>query len=351
MGVIHPVAKWNLEKNIWEKTNAQNVRRAFCFGRYEDVINDESTQDFHYIIIAEGSRTEDHTKDPENISDRELNINRVREFLKKQPYNYKVILFLMDADAPIIEDAKLFASKIDDYASEEHCKTVNLVGISKCGAMGFNIPKFFKKEQTFQKTNLYTIAVPYDGTKLASPKILFPEVETWVVGILGGNKFSSFVAKKLWSIQENINSNSHMDFDIAIPGGLFNDQLSKYDPTFIENMFSVENLNAQAKLRSHINIETGIDGWTLPEAIVKGDLTGIGLCMINGFFFNKKSDGLVLISSQEKIADYIPNVSRVKLKSAHHAVMTNARLVNDILQIVEQTIEEQIEKEKVRLLS
>ena len=343
MGIIRPIKKWNLETNLWEQPTNENIGRSFCFAEYEDIINDKSTQKYHYIIIAEGSRVEDHTKKPPRIKDKEVNISRVIKYLKKQKYNYKIVLFLMDADAPIIEDAKLFAELIDKKASDSKCDSINLIGISKCGAMGFNIPSFFKNPDSFSKTNLYTIATPFEGTKLASQKILFKEVKDWVRGIFGKNKFSDFIADKLCSIQTNISSNSHMDFDIAIPDGVFEHQKSKYDSTFITNMFSNENLNAVSKLRKHINFETGIDKKTIWEAIFTLNFTGVGLCMINRIFFNKKSDGLVTIESQEAVTKYIPDIKRIKLKTAHHGVMTNKRLIKDIMNVVFQTIEEQIE--------
>ena len=132
-----------------------------------------------------------------------------------------------------------------------------------------------------------------------------------------------------------------MDFDIAIPDGVFEHQKSKYDPTFIKNMFSKENLKAVSKLRKHINFETGIDRKTKWEAIFTLNFIGIGLCMINRLFLNKKSDGLVTIESQEAITKYIPDIERVKLKTAHHGVMTNKRLVKDIMNVVTKTIESQ----------
>ena len=241
MGIIIPIKKWNLSTNEWEQPTNENIGRSFCFAQYEDIINDSSTQNYHYIIVAEGSRVEDHTKKIPKIKDKEVNICRVIKYKKKKKYNYKVVLFLMDADAPIIEDAKLLAELIDQTASDDKCSSINLIGISKCGAMGFNTPKFFKNPNSFNKTNLYTIATPFEGTKLASQKILFPEVKEWVRKILGKHKLSDRIADKLCSIQTNISSNSHMDFDIAIPDGVFEHQKSKYDPTFIANMFSNEN--------------------------------------------------------------------------------------------------------------
>ena len=139
MGIIRPIKKWNLETNLWEQPANENIGRSFCFAEYKDVINDKSTKKYHYIIIAEGSRVEDHTKKIPKIKDKEINISKVIKLLRKQKYNYKIVLFLMDADAPIIEDAKLFAELIDEKASDSKCDSINLIGISKLESISFQI--------------------------------------------------------------------------------------------------------------------------------------------------------------------------------------------------------------------
>lgn len=345
MGIIHPIRKWSLEKNAWTETNPKNVGRSFCLGEYENIINDESSAKFNYIIIAEGSRVEDHSRDFISIKDKEVGIDKVISFFKNKKYNYKIISFLMDADAPIIEDAKLFAKIIDDFSIDKDCESINLIGISKCGTMSFNIPKYFKKSLSYEKTNLYTIATPFEGTKIASPKLLYPEIETWIRGIMGKNKLSDLVSKKLINLHKSINSNSHMDYDIAVLDGVNDENLSRYDRSFISNMFCEDNIKAQAKLNKYINFETGIDDNTLKEAIQTFNITGIGLCMVNSIFLDKKSDGLVLVKSQEAVANHIPDLYTKKLKSSHHVVMTIDRIVKEILYVVDDVIDEQI-KEK-----
>ena len=67
--------------------------------------------------------------------------------------------------------------------------------------------------------------------------------------------------------------------------------------------------------------------------------------MVNSIFLDKKSDGLVLVKSQEAVANHIPDLYTKKLKSSHHAVMTIDRIVKEILYVVDDVIDEQI-KEK-----
>ena len=42
------------------------------------------------------------------------------------------------------------------------------MGVSKCGAMSFYTPRFFKQAQSFDKTNIFNVAVPYQETKFTT---------------------------------------------------------------------------------------------------------------------------------------------------------------------------------------
>lgn len=111
-------------------------------------------------------------------------------------------------------------------------------------------------------------------------------------------------------------------------------------------MFSEENINAQYKLRSHTNFMTGIDDNTLKESIHTLNFVGIGLCAVNDIFFDKKSDGLVTISSQRKIESFIPSIKPIQLDSAHHVVTSIDRIMNIILSFISDKIDEQEESRK-----
>lgn len=178
---------------------------------------------------------------------------------------------------------------------------------------------------------------------MASPLIFYPEVKQVISNKLGNNALSEIIYKKLIEFYEGISSNSHMDYDIAIPGGIPKSKSNLYDRSFIENIFSIQNLNAIKKVNHFKNIVTGIDNATLKEAIKTGNLSGIGLCILDDVFFHKESDGMVYIKDQRKIENYLDIKSYI-LKSAHHDISNNNRVLNNVLYIVEETIEETKEK-------
>ena len=147
MGIINVFAKWDLKTGTWNKNPVLNeYGRSFAIASYETIINNNDGID--YIIVDQGSRVEDHSKDFYNIKEREVRIDNVIKHYKKCNGNYDIKLFLMDADAPIIEDAKLFAQYIDYLASLLATKSINIIGLSKCSVMNFYVPSFFKNSNT-----------------------------------------------------------------------------------------------------------------------------------------------------------------------------------------------------------
>lgn len=142
MGKINVIAKWNLEKSKWVTPDKMQFGRSFAIGKYEQIINNPTLK-YDYIIIANGSRVEDHSKDYTTIKEKEIRMDNVIKYYKNSGSNYKIQVFLMDADAPIIEDARLLAKYIDSLSILPTTSTVNIIGLSKCGAMNLYIPQFF----------------------------------------------------------------------------------------------------------------------------------------------------------------------------------------------------------------
>jgi len=349
MGNIKFLGKWNLQNKCWQKEVLESERgRTFAFGEYEKIINN-SELSYDYIIIAHGSRVEDHSKNYTEIKETKIKINKIIEYFYKTKKNIIIKTFFMDADAPIIEDAKLLAQYIDTLALEPTTNSINLIGLSKCGAMAFNIPQFLKSSKAFSKTNIYTIATPFNGTKLASPKIFYPEIQKLIVSKLGDNQLAYLVSREIINLYEKVSSNSHMDYDIAMIGGIPESKLHCYDEYFIKNMLSNINIEAISKIKSYTNIITGIDGNTLREAIRTGNFIGIGLCILNDCFFDKKSDGMVMTESQKLVENVMQDViNKYTLVSSHHDVISNERTLSDILHIVDDTISEQKDQEMYR---
>lgn len=337
MGTIEVLAKWDLKKNSWNRNPSIYERgRSFAFANYEKVINNPGGID--YIIIGHGSRVEDHSTDYYDINERKVRIDNVISYFGKLNGNYDIRLFLMDADAPIIEDAKLMAEYVERLASLPTTNSVNIIGLSKCSDMNFYVPSYFRRVDTLKKVNIYNVAAPYNGTKLASPAIFYPEVKTLLTSKFGDGKFSTLIYDKLIEFYENISSNSHMDYDIAMVGGISDSKRDFYDEGFIRNIFSSDNVEAIKKINSFNNFVTGIDSSTLREAILTMNFVGIGLCVLDELFFDNKSDGMVYSDSQ-RLVDSVVGTKSIYLPT-HHDVNNNIRAINEVLGIVDDTIEE-----------
>lgn len=349
MGKVEFSRKWDIEKCIWDKyPSLDKVGRSFSIVNYDSIINNDGQID--YIIINHGSRVEDHSKDFINVKDKEVRIDQVISHYERCDGNYSIKLFLMDADAPLVEQSKLLSSYIEFLASMPNTNSVNLVGLSKGSIVNFYVPSFMSNLESFNKVNVYNIAAPYDGTKLASPLVFYPEVEKLISSKIRNSKLSNLIYKKLIDVYEGVSSNSHMDYDIAINGGIPDSKSTVYDESFIRNVFSNKNLEAIKRLQSFRNLITGIDENTLKEAISTMNLTGIGLCILDDLFFDNKSDGMVYVDSQRKVESVL-DISSYKLVSAHHDVCTNLRVMNDILCVVDDTILEYDEKKKSKKIS
>lgn len=344
MGNIEVIGKWDLQKNNWN-TLKLNRNRAFAFANYEPIIGDMS-KGIDYIIFAHGSRVENHSKDHFTIKESEAGIKNIIDYYQSKNKNIIIKLFLMDADAPIVEDAKLMAKQIDELALDPNTNSINLIGLSKCGAMSFYVPKYLQTTQGLSKTNVYTVASPFEGTKLASPKIFYPELRKVITSKLGDNKLGNLVSNKIISFYEGISSNSHMDYDIAMLGGIPESNYHLYDESLIRDIFSIDNLEAISNINAYRNIVTEIDDETLKEALKTMNFTGIGLCILNDLFFDKKSDGMVLTSSQKLVESQFIDFKSHTLSSCHHDVTSVKRATNDLLHIVDDTIDEQNERAK-----
>lgn len=350
MGTIDVFAKWDLQNGIWIKNpEPEDYGRSFAIANYEPIIN--SDEKINYIIFTHGSRVEDHSKDNFRIREEKAGIKNIIDYYKQKNGNYDVKLFLMDADAPIIEDARYLAAYLDQLASLPSTNSINLIGLSKCCIMNFYIPRFFNNPSTASKTNIFNVAGPYEGTKLASPLVFYPEVKKVILNKVKNEQLASIIYNQLIKIYEGISSNSHMDYDIAIPGGVPESKQDRYDESFIKNVFSEENVSAINTIANFKNFLTGIDEDTLKEAILTANFNGIGLCILNDLFFEGQSDGMIYVSSQQKV-DEVLGTKSYKLTSAHHDVAHNKRVLNDILYVINDTINEytdQVQYQKRKL--
>lgn len=341
MGQINAIAKWDLENDRWRKIETkEDKKRALSIVDFGDVIYDESDQGKHYILIADGYRVENLSKDTETVNDRKDGIRNVINFFDRKKDNYHIELLLVDNDAPLREDGKFFATYIDHLAANNKVKSINYLGFSKCGVIGFDMIKYIKTAKGLAKTNVYCISSPFTGTLVASPKILEREARMIIEAKLGKNAFSEKVSNALIRFYKKALSNSHMDFDIALPGGVGDEYRNSYDPSFLENIFSSENIQASIRPNHFQNICTVITEQTTKDILRKCDLVGLGLLIMNEVFFDEPSDGLVALSAQCSIEPHIQtrdNPNNLIIPSPHSVLTHPYR--DDLLNVVETTIE------------
>lgn len=342
MGQINGIAKWDLETNGWRDIASQaDQRKALSIASYRDVIHDESDNGFHYILIADGYRVENLSKNAETISDRKDGIKRVINYFEKKKDNYRIELLLIDNDAPLKEEGKYFASYIDSLAESDRVKSINYIGFSKCGVIGFDMIKYIRTMKGLAKTNIFCVSSPYTGTIMASPKIIEREAKRIIQAKLGENDFSKRVLNALLNYYHKILSNSHMDFDIALKDGVGDKYLDRYDPSFLNDIFSTDNVLASTKPNHFQNICTVIDAKATRAILKSCDLVGIGLLLLNELFFKEPSDGLVTLRAQQSIEPHInsKNNSNNLILSSPHGVLEHP-VANELLDTVDTVIEE-----------
>lgn len=344
MAKIEHIVKWNKKTASWQNPTPENYGNSFSISTYEPILNDPLDK-FNYIIIASGSRLERNTTNFTNIDEKIYRMDNVINHYKNQKGNYIIQCFFIDKDAPIIESSKKFSEYIDSISILEGTKTINIMGVSKCGAMSFYIPRFLKYDESFRKLNIFNVAVPYQGTKFASPKLILSESRKFTKKLFGNTPLAKLVYQKLKSLYLDGCSYSHMDYDIALENTIGGPQKALYDKNFLKNIFTSENINAINEINRFQNFTTQIDKWTLPEAIKTLNTWGISLCILNDIFFNGQADGLVPYESQKSVDDYTQQES-IHLPSSHHDVNTNIRVCNQILNEIDKTIEPTIKLKK-----
>ena len=124
MGRVGFTYKWNVKECSWENPSLEEAGRSFSIVDYNPIINNEGKID--YIIINHGSRVEDHSRDFVSVKDREVRIDKVISHYERCNGNYSIKLFLMDADAPLVEQSKLLSSYIEFLASLSNTNSINL---------------------------------------------------------------------------------------------------------------------------------------------------------------------------------------------------------------------------------
>lgn len=347
MSKIDIVGKWDLNNNNWYDPYTKEERgRSLSLASLKSVKVDDS-YNYEYFIFCPGTRLEDESKDSKTISDGPENIDKAIKFFGKLDKNIQMKLLLLDADAPLKEESIFLGNHIESISSNPHIKSINIIAHSKGAALAFDSLKYIRNPLALEKTNLFTTAVPFKGTIMASPLYLYPRLEEIIKSKISSEILVQKLMEGFAKIYSGISSNSHMDYDIAIPGGAS----QKYDKSFIENLLSEENINMISKINSYHNIYTGIESDTFRNCLKDGDLTGMGLCLIDDIVFTEKSDGMVPLSSQKALEALNPQGLKLhQIKSSTNNILGNTRTANEVFTIINDEIDEAKEKAYLKKL-
>ena len=343
MKTIIPLGKYNLKTNKFEE-NVLDCEKNKALSYIENrVIYDENDETFEYIILASGNKVKDISKDGTNPIKEYAYEESISRYFKDKKKNCIIIHILVDMDAPLDEESRLLAEKIDEIAKDPRANTINLIGHSKCGTMFFNMPKYFQNELSFKKSNIYTSAAPFQGCLLAAPKLFLRQVKETINTSLP-KPLNTLVYKALKKYYSNVHSDSHMDYDISKQGY----SAERYDPTFIAGMFDLENIQAIKRVNYYHNFSTGIDDKSFIKALRRRDYLSIGLCLMDRFFMRETTDGFIEVKSQESVEQYV-DIKSTRISSATHYYLGNYDELGVILDVVNRKIDQikELRKQKV----
>ena len=144
MNKIELIAKYNEEKEEFLKNVSPNERLLALSKISTTVISDEANDHYDYILFTNGNRAKDVTKDGYHPYERRDYCKKIADYFKNKKKNVLIDSILLDNDSPLTLETKMIAEFIDDIASDENIDTINIIGHSKCGAMAFNLPKYFQ---------------------------------------------------------------------------------------------------------------------------------------------------------------------------------------------------------------
>lgn len=310
----------------------------------ETVISDEYNDHVDYIIISHGNRVKAVTHDGDHPYYERDYSKKVAEYFEGKGKNVIIKSILLDFDAPLILETKMLAKYIDHIAKKENVDTISVIGHSKCGAMAFNLPKFFMEEESYEKTSITTIATPFLGCFIASKSEFLAKAKEIVRYHISNPYYAEQVYKALCSIYEFINpGSSHMNNDIALAGY----KSDNYDPSFIADMFDIRNINAINKVRKYRNFTTGpMDDAILRKYLQLGDFQSVGMYFIDKYFIPKPSDGFVEEESQYEVEKHIEDFSSIKIPKTSHYFLTHKKDREEVLYYVNNDIDEYKRRKK-----
>lgn len=348
-GSVRDLKKYDIEAKAWRECRSDSEKGSCAsIVEYKPVLR-RSEEEVNYVIIAcnktlESIATnrektlESITTNYDTVSGSVFSMDRVYEYFSNQSKNYRLQLFLVDADAPLREDAKLLAEQIDIIATNPNTKSVSLIGISECGAMSFYVPSFFKSEDSFKKTNVVTVGTPFNGTITHSPARIYELIKDKIISMFGDTDFSENLSKRIIPIYREMRINSHRFYDVAVINGIPHRKMEFYDASFIREIFSAKNLYAIKKVRSYKNFVLQINKEIVMEALKKRNMTSLKYCLMDRILFDgKKSDGIVPVDSQQSVKEFLGNIGVPEVLYATNNILEESAF-EQILKYVSENI-------------
>ncbi len=339
MSDVKQFRKWNLRTGEWIKVGAGDERkmRALSYVEYPEIIHNKSAA-IDYILIADGCRVDNHSKDGTTVSDRKAGIKNALRYFENKPGNYRIMLLLVDNDAPLVEQSRALASTVDFIACHDFVRTVNFIGFSKCGAIALDMAKYLTTMDARFKTRLYSVSAPYTGALIAGPLLFEKEIVSYVKAKMGDTPMSEKVIKSVMEYYYNHHSRSHMELDISPREGVPKGFIPVYDSSFLQNIFSDENLKGVDSVAHYQNICTKIEEETFATTMKAGAFDQIRMFVFNDILYKGESDGLVHIDSQRAIEKHLPKLGESLLIPSTHHVLKTPVYANQLLDVVDENM-------------
>lgn len=302
-------------------------------------------------------RAENYAKSGTSIGNSGWGNSNYLTQLEESNQRIKALSILVDKDAPLEEQSRLLAYKVNKLKEMENCKKVTVLGISKCGTMVVSMLKYLN-DTNLNKLNILSYSSPYLGTIYASPNTLYSKVDE-TIGKVSANLLKRIVpnlqkirptqkqsssqkqnlnfAKVLKDIHWSIFSQSHMDYDISLinEDGVPDEHKDRYDENYLKNLFNEETLSKLRKV-NFTNITTSCSKKTLENSLKSLNANAFMLYLSSIILFDEDSDGMVSLKSSQSIEKVckqndIP-ISTLHIKDGHHDISNDIRMVKEIMQ-------------------
>ena len=310
------------------------------------------SKEYEYFILMDGKRAGRYPKTGGKLA---WGIKNCIPFLESMEARVEASAILVDNDAPLEKQAELLATHVETLKNDPNCRSVHVLGHSKCGTMNIAMLKYLT-DANLDKLNVISYSAPYKGTIFATPKAFEERLgarvkkaiergqEQKIARIIQSIRKSEpncqgIVAEGVYnfllSIYIKIFSNGHMDLDIAEgKEGIYPEQLARYDENYLGKMFEGETLEKLRRIK-FTNITTFLTQNTLLNACKDfNKLAGIQCFFHELIFAPQKSDGTVGLESASYIERVCKqngiNISTMRVADGHHELPTDSRILGRI---------------------